>query len=175
MDVFVEQIVRLRRTPMVKLLQIFIILFAAGLCVFIFGFIGMTSNAYLIFPISVGVMFGAWKLIGRYFIEFEYSFTNGTIDIDKIINKKSRKRLMSTECKSIESYGKYDEQAHKNKNYRQTVFAANPNSKNLFCIVCEQEHKGTTLLVIEPDKRFTDALLPFITKRAVKLDDRAGN
>lgn len=175
MDVFVEQILRLRRTPAVKLLQIFIILLAVGVCFFAYIALSLTRFAYLIILVCVLVMFLAWKLIGRYFIEFEYSLTNGMIDIDKIMNAKKRKRLIAADCKTIEAYGKYNEKAHHNKNYRQRIMAANPNSNNLFCFVCSQEGKGTTLVVLEPNEKFMEALRIFLPKRAVNLDAGNGN
>ncbi len=170
MDVFVEQIIRLKRTPAVKLLQIFIILFAVGICLLTYISLSFSRFAYLTLLVCIAVLFAAWKLIGRYYIEFEYALTNGLIDIDKITNAKKRKRLLATECKYIEAYGKYDAKTHSGKNYRQRIFAANPNSANLFCFICSQEGKGTTLVVLEPNEKFMEALRMFLPKRAVNLD-----
>lgn len=170
MDVFVEQIIRLRRTPAVKLLQIFIILFAVGLCLLVYMGLSATRFAYLIILLCAAIMFGAWKLVGRYYIEFEYSLTNGMIDIDKITNAKKRKRLLDTNCKNIEAYGRYNAAAHSKKSYRQRVFAANPSSANLFCLVCAQEGQGSSLVIIEPNDKFMEALRTFLPRRAVNLD-----
>ena len=175
MDVFVEQILRLRRTPAVKLLQIFIILLAVGVCFLAYIGLSFSRYSYLIILVCVVIMFLAWKFIGRYFVEFEYSLTNGMMDIDKITNAKKRKRLIAADCKTIEAYGKYDEKAHNNKNYRQRIMAANPSSNNLFCFVCSQEGKGTTLVILEPNEKFMEALRMFLPKRAVNLDADNGN
>ena len=141
------------------------------MCLLAYLGLTFTKYAYLIVLVCVLVLFLAWKFISRFYIEFEYSLTNGILDIDKIVNKKKRKRLLTTECKTIESYGKYDAQAHRNRNYRTRIFAANPDSKNLFCIICSQENKGTTLVVLEPDKRMREALTSFLPRQAVNLDD----
>lgn len=171
MDVFEEQIVRQRRTPAVKMIQILIILLAAFLCVFTFFYMAVTEFAYLIIITCALIWFGAWKLIGRFYIEYEYAFTNGELDIDRITNKKKRLRLLGIDCKSIESYGRFKPQEHSGKAYNERIFAANPDSPNLFCIVCQQEKKGSALIVFEPNEAMREAMLKFIPRRAVISDD----
>ena len=48
-------------------------------------------------------------------LEFEYSVTNGSITIDKIINKQKRKSVISIEAQEIESMGRYGPDVNRKK------------------------------------------------------------
>ncbi len=105
MDVFFEQLVKIRRTALSSLALILSLIISAVLCVVFF----LYSSAYpiLIFGI-LGVGYGEWKLLGFFHKEYEYIITNGTVDVDCIIGKSSRKRIISFECTDIQRIGRYN-------------------------------------------------------------------
>ena len=101
-------------------------------------------------------------------LEFEYSITNGDIAVDKIINRRSRKRLTSFDAKAIEEMGKYTENAQKLKGKRvdKTIFAAETDDgKDAWYIIAKSRKTGLTLLVFSPDERCIDAIKPFMDRR----------
>ncbi len=68
---------------------------------------------------SLGFLFGAaltaacgfftWRSFQNTQVEYEYTFTNGTLDIDKILAKTRRKELISLEVRKITAFGVYGE------------------------------------------------------------------
>ena len=96
-DIFYEQLVKKQPTGKDRLIKIalilgVIVLFIAGtLFLQIFGW-----------ALTVGAGFGAYILFGRLKKEYEYSFTNGELDIDVIYNKSSRKRVFSGHIRDFE-------------------------------------------------------------------------
>ncbi len=105
MDVFFEQLVKIKRTAASTLLLLLSLFFAAAICVALFWF----SNLYPILIVGiVAVGYGEWKLLGYFHKEYEYIITNGTVDIDCIIGKNSRKRVISFECTDIQRIGRYN-------------------------------------------------------------------
>ena len=96
-DIFKEQIVKRKPTTgdMVKKIG----LAAAVLVIFI------VSSPYLgqfaIF-ITFAAGFGAYILMGRLNVEYEYIFTNGDLDIDIIYNRTQRKRLFTGRVSDFE-------------------------------------------------------------------------
>lgn len=54
------------------------------------------------FVFICGVWFGAWWLITRLDTEYEYIVTSTILDVDKIMAKRSRKRILSLDLKEIE-------------------------------------------------------------------------
>lgn len=119
-DVFIEQLLKRKDLPIVIARKLFIIL----------GAISLSGLVLILIPelgifIVVGIFFGAKKLYGNQNLEFEYIFTSGELDIDKIINQKKRKRVISLEVRSIEIMAKYN-----NSEYQKTF---NLTTKTLNC------------------------------------------
>ena len=105
MDIFFEQLVKIRRTAVSNFVLVLSLIISAVLCVAFFWY----SAAYpvLIFGI-VAVGWGEWKLLGYFYKEYEYIITNGTVDVDCIIGKSTRKRIISFECTEIQRMGRYN-------------------------------------------------------------------
>ena len=105
MDVFVEHMVKRRPTGK----DIFLMSLYALLAVIVFVF-GVFFTGPLLGPFSfvgafigVAALFGAYYLISNMNIEYEYIVTNGEIDVDKIMAKRRRKRLLTANARTFES------------------------------------------------------------------------
>lgn len=57
--------------------------------------------------------YGAYMLIQRNYTELEYTLVNSEMDIDKIIGKKSRKKVISVDFRDAEIVAAVDDEAHK--------------------------------------------------------------
>jgi len=102
MDIFCEQLVKKEKTIMDTIKSIGLI-FAAIIVSFLilFGFSFVPAFYSVGLLLIVGAFWGAIYLIIRQNIEYEYIVTNSILDIDKIMAKKSRKRLLSVDFKEI--------------------------------------------------------------------------
>ncbi len=159
MDVFVEQLIKRKNKTSEKLLRI--ALFAvcglmAGFSIIFF----MRFNGGVLLPFSVlaaaGLLYLAYYVGGQLNIEFEYILTNGTFDVDAVINMRKRRRLVSFECKELEEFAKYD--PNHNYNCNGVIFAANVDSENLYCAIVNTKSKGRALLVFEPNEEMLNGL-----------------
>lgn len=104
MDSYCEYILKRKRTSKDTLISIGIVL-AALLIInvvipIISGLLGFLG--FLMPLLIVGVIWGAYKLIVGRNIEYEYLLTGSDIDIDKIINRNGRKRVISVTREEIE-------------------------------------------------------------------------
>ena len=90
MDTFFEQIVSIKKSGKTIALFLSVWVFAILLCLFLLlsGLVGPLTPILV-----VGIGYGAWWLTAKLNIEYEYIITNGTMDVDKIINKSSRQRI----------------------------------------------------------------------------------
>ena len=105
MDVFVEQIVKKKASGMDYLIYLGVIIAAIILIT-----LSMLFIPALTIMVLAGAIFGAYYLITMRDLEFEYSFTNGDLTVDKIMHRRSRKRLISFDVHTVEEMGKYDPQ-----------------------------------------------------------------
>ena len=161
MDTFFEQIIPIKKTGTSLMAVIGIWLLALVLSVFLFliPFLG-TFTAIIIF----GLLFGAYKLTSLFNTEYEYIITNGSMDIDKITNKSSRKRIASFELSGVSRLEKFNHHLLNNVDKKKLVVACNPDDPDAYFMVCEREGKGALYIVFAPEERLKSAIVKFIPK-----------
>ncbi|AUG58935.1 DUF6106 family protein [Acetivibrio saccincola] len=164
MDIFVERIIE-RKKNIIDYMVIFSIFFGSlfvALLIILFFNINAISAALLI---ALGYL--VYYLISMRNVEFEYAFTNGELDIDKIIAQRKRKRLFSANCRDFEAFGKLDSKNFTDdiKNIPQQIKAVTSmSSQDVYFLVAN--YKGNrTLVYFEPDERMLNSLKPYISKR----------
>jgi len=172
-DTFVEYIISKRNTPKDIALKAGIIILAILLSFVIILF--LSSVMPVAFLLTVGVCYGAYYLLTGMNIEYEYSVTNGDIDIDTIIAQRKRKRLLSVNSKNFEKYGKYKREEHLNDNYQRKIFACDhiENPDNWY-FTYKDVAKGDTIVVFSPNDRVLNAIKPFLNRlMQIQLDKQS--
>lgn len=165
MDTFFEQIVSIRKSTGKILLQAFIWLMAFLLSAFFILFLSRIAIiGFFSVLLAAAVLFGAYKLSSLLNIEYEYIITNGTMDIDKIVNKSSRKRILSFELPEVTRIDKFNPATQNMNTQKNLVFACEPNNPAAYLMVCEKEGKPATYLVFAPDERIKSAVIKFVPK-----------
>ena len=160
MDIFHEQLVKIKSTPTVIVSKIVIWVMASIICLLtLFAMVKLTP--ILLFA-GAGVVYLAYKTTTSFNIEYEYSVTNGVVDIDKIVNKSSRKRLFTFECKQIEKIEKFD----KNKIGKQQYHLCTDDMENamLFTVSCNDSNN--LKLVLSPNEKLLDYIKIFLPRTA---------
>lgn len=170
MDVFFEQIIRRKPNTAQMVVKIgFIVTTIALIGMLLFWsviFIGTIISPILMLA-CVGIGYGARWYVKRMYVEYEYSITNGDFDIDRIIGKSKRDRIISTNCHDFEEFGVYDEKAKEKLSHRDfnaKVMAANLNEEGLYYAVVNHKNIGSVLVVIQPDERIKEALKKFVPR-----------
>ncbi len=103
MDSFMEYMIAEKQTAKTVFKKIGIY-FAALIITLISFIIMMMFPSALIgmLPMVIVLIFYiAYRINTSFDVEYEYILTNGELDVDKITNKKRRKRLMTIHCKSF--------------------------------------------------------------------------
>ncbi len=163
MDTFFEQIVPIRKTAREFLILAGIWL-AAGIVAF-FGFIFLLRFGPIIALAAAGFIFyGAFKLSQRFFIEYEYIITNGTFDVDKIIAKSSRKRVMSFDIADISSIEKYNPAKPIPQGLERSLIACDKTDGSAYCLQASKEGKGRQFLAFSPNERIKEGIVKFLPK-----------
>ena len=168
MDTFVEQIVLKKKDAK----QITVMVCAAILAAALMGVvIFFAPLLYIFVPILLfGIGYGLWWVLTSQNVEYEYCITNGDVDIDQIVARSRRKRIVSVNGKKIESAGKYDPAAWQNRQIDRFVMAApSEQADGLRYFTYRSKKRGFTLVVFQPDERVAEAFYKFLP-RLVQMD-----
>ena len=111
MDTFVEQIV-VKRKSIKDFAIIFFSIIAAFIVAAIIFLVALPFLGMIAFLLLAGMGYGLWWLLTSLNIEYEYSVTNGDIDIDQITAKRKRKRIVSVSGAKIESLEPFNQQEY---------------------------------------------------------------
>lgn len=158
-----EEIVTKRRKTMSMLLYIVLSFFAV-----IFGIVGAFFLMGVVGPTGINfgsiinlVIFGGSAVLmwfGKDFlkVEYEYSFTNGVVDIAQVVNNRKRKELISFKTREVELVAPYDDPKLRNiesrPNIKKIKAVLNVDSRIYFASFRKNEVQY--LLYFEPSQEF---------------------
>lgn len=164
MDVFFEQLVKMKITGKAKALLV-LMLALDIVIVAVIGIITWFVDPRLCFLIVVAVIYGSYKLFSKVSVEFEYIFTNGDLDIDRITAKSSRSRVVSIKCATAEKYGEYKGQPAPSS-VAQTYRFCNEDSENQMYMIAPNRGEGTVMIIFAPEDRIKEAIEKYIPRTA---------
>lgn len=161
MDNFYEQLVATHKTGIYKLMNI---------GVYIFGLLSIISLALLpVFIINILIAVACYFGKKKLYVEYEYAFTNGEIDIDKIVEMKKRKRVMNFQIKEVELLAPEDSYYVKdfsNKPSNIISFYPRATDKKIYVAMITGGNNRAILKFV-PDDEFLDLCYKY-NPRAVK-------
>ncbi len=158
MDTFFEQIIKIKKTPKTFLGYAMITLVALILIATAWLFL-----KELAIIVAAGAVWGAFKFYAMLDIEYEYIITNSSFDIDKIIAKNSRKRILSFDITAIERIENYRADMPKDI-IDDAVIACNGTEEDAVVLVIHPEGKQKKTVIIAPEQRMRDAIKKFLPK-----------
>lgn len=166
MDVYFEYLVKRKNNSQTQLYRILVI------CASVFLFIllvdlGIKFPLFLLLFLLLAVLsiYGARFILGYFNLEFEYIITNGDMDVDKVIAKKKRKRLLTVNFRNIEIMAPVNGAHKKEFNempYQKKIDASiSEDEKNTYFIIGHSEKHGIVKLIFSPDERIIKAAKTF--------------
>lgn len=158
MDTFVEQIVAIKRTGKTWAAYLGIAVVAVLLMTVVTIAVG---SLFIVFDALI--LFGAYKLYSMLSVEYEYIITNSTMDIDKIIAKSSRKRVVSFDLSAVLRIEKYTGIIPKEVE-NNCFFACNKNDDNAYILIYKIEGKPQQAFVFAPDEKMISGMKNFLPR-----------
>lgn len=167
MDVFVEQLVRKPsdgKSTALKLLVAFGVVIISFFSLYLM-LIGIFLAIFFIFA----AIYGGIYLIQGFNAEYEYIVTNGDIDIDKIIAKRKRKRLITVKCSKIEAIGKLENAPDVSGITIVEASGISDDEAEDYYADLVHDSIGKVRLIFTPTERTLEAITPFLP-RLVKVE-----
>ena len=165
MDTFFEQIISIKKGAKGIALVLLIVVAALvlGLVLMMLS-LSMSTLAGILFLAIAGVFYGAYRLVALLNVEYEYILTNGEMDIDKIINRSSRKRQITFNLKDVLRIEKYNFQNPVVIRGAKTEIYCNQNDENACFVVLDHKSHGKTIVVFSPNERMRTGMSSFIPR-----------
>ena len=116
MDHFLEEVVTKRNNTVNRIIYYFswvIMIVAAVFASLTLGTLTMNFNwmSVITIVVSAGIAVYIWFFHDKLLTEYEYTFTNGSLDFAEVYNNKKRKSLGSLNVRNVEAFGKVDSES----------------------------------------------------------------
>lgn len=105
MSDFIEYIVEKKRTPVDMIKAVIAVIAGFSL---IGALVMLRINATVTTILVAVVAYIAYKIMTSVNIEYEYILTNNEMDVDKITNRRSRKRLITINIRRVDEFERCD-------------------------------------------------------------------
>ncbi|MBQ8001560.1 MAG: hypothetical protein IJ298_10265 [Ruminococcus sp.] len=171
MDGFCEQVVKRQSGAKQKVLSGMIVgIFALLELFFIFVYVIVPDPFWLVFTLIIAILAVivltlALPRINK--VEFDYSVMGNNFYIDKVVDKKSRKKLLRIEINSIEDMGKIQGDNIPADRYARTKDCSSGNMEESYYCVYREAGKGKCLLIFSPNQNIIDGMRPHMTREMV--------
>lgn len=173
MDVFIEYLVKKKNTTKTYLLYIGIILATIVLsAILLYLSLLINSLSFIFLLLVAGVIYGAWYLIGKLRIEYEYIVTNGEMDVDKIMAQRKRKRLVTVKLKDVEVFAPvHGDHKHEFEKSVPLVIDACQDiaDKSAYFLIINHPKKGMLKLIFTPNQKVIDSAKMFAPRKVFTI------
>lgn len=167
MDNFAEQLVKRENLPsdnsrktVLFIGEVLLVLVLGAIFVLTLG----TFIAILALLLLIASVFGAKKLLEGFSVEYEYTLTNGELDIDKIIAQKKRKTLITIDVKKISKIAVFDENVPDNASLTIVLASDNIDSHEYYADFTHDDF-GDVRLIFSPNEKILEAIKIYLPLR----------
>lgn len=156
MDNIAEQLVQKRRTGADLIKKVLISLGALILASF-FMFIAIYTGFMVSVIFAVGILAAGVWMLGSFGIEYEYIVTNNEMDIDKIIGRRKRKRMITVDISNAEDFAPYPSEADITAD--ATVHAYTGSETNAYYLLVNHSSYGRVKVIFNPNEKIREAIM----------------
>lgn len=164
MDSFAEQLVKREDTSSDKMKKYLIygggIFITIALVILAVLKMGSTISIIMLL-LAGGAGYLTYFLGTSTYVEYEYAFTNGELDIDKIIAKRKRVELLSADVRKFTAFGKYSEDIDDSDDLTTVISSDNIASHEYYADF-ECDKYGKTRLIFAPDEKILEYIMDFL-------------
>lgn len=174
MDIYKEQLVTKKNTSK-DLFKKFCVLFGALVLILACIFVLPISGQFYIFPLLViaGVIYALFSYYPLLNTEYEYIFTNGDLDVDKIMGKAKRKRLATFDVTFAEEFGRYTPgmfDSRSDEFNTRLIACTSPADPDAHYLIMNNPILQHCLLVFNPNDAMVESIKEYLPRTA-KVND----
>ncbi|MBQ4313362.1 MAG: hypothetical protein IJC18_04035 [Clostridia bacterium] len=135
---------------------------AVGLLVILM--IALSGWMPVIFMCILGVIYLAFHYIQNFNYEYEYSFVNGELDVEKIVNMSKRKPIVELDIRNCTKAGVYDAETFDPRKYTKVFNCCGTlDPEDAIYLEFRHKDKDDACLIIERDDKMFKAMRPYFS------------
>ena len=120
-------------------------------------FFAIITGIMVLVLVAVGLIAGTVYYISGAYVEYEYIITNDEMDIDKIIGKRKRKRMITVDLSGAEDFAPYP--SEQDIKADATVFATSGSEKDAYYLVTAHSSYGKVKIIFNPNEKIREAIM----------------
>lgn len=165
MDTYKEQLVKKAVTSNDHLRKAMLFVMAISISAILITLAMMMAPQFLLMGLFASgfIVYGAFYFGKEIEVEYEYLYTNGDLDIDKILGQRRRKRLVSGNIKTVTEFGKYDDSIEFDQS-KTVVDASSGFEEEHWYMAFSSKHYGECYLIFTPNEEMLDILINNVPK-----------
>ena len=149
-----------------------LIVAAAVVLSVLIGAISILTGWLFLLVLVIGAIYGAYYLLTGCYTEYEYTVTNGELDVDKIAGRRKRSHLLTVPVSKFTGFGVYTDQTDDPSD--ATLFLCSDNTgENAYYADFTTEEYGTARLIFTPNEEMVQTIVLFLPA-ALKRQFRHG-
>jgi hypothetical protein len=164
-EVFVEHLVK-RKVGIYNWILRFLAVVASVCSVFLFPYLGVFT-----LTVMFGIIYLCYIVFSNTSIEYEYSFLNGELTIDRILGQRKRKHVATFDLNQTEIVARTNSEdiQSRAKGMRVADFSSGMQSADM-CSMIVNGKNGQIHVLFEPDEEMIRAM-KYVRPSLIRIDD----
>ena len=166
MDGFCEQVVKRKRKAKDNILAVVYIVMALlipAVCISL-AYVITAYFIYIGFFLLLALVPLALLLINYQKVEYEYSVVDNTLNVDKIIAKRRRKKIVRLRIDEIKEMVKFNEKYTGKKINKYYIAVDDVNDDDVYAFTYYNEARGNLAVVMKPNNTILEGMRPKLNR-----------
>lgn len=166
LDMYAEYIVKRKTDVKTSLIKALIVL---GSAILMYIAMILTQKAIFFMPASVAlVAWGGYHAFIQFNVEYEYILTNGELDIDRIVARRGRRRIISVKTNYYELIAPYDDEhrsAYESGEFKKTIDVRSGPKADGWFIIANHKDQGRVRILFEPTPKMLKIFSAYLPRQ----------
>ena len=166
MDFFTEVIIKQKKSPLIYLAIIGMVIATVIVWAFSLTLMSVSALSGIVALLDVGIIYLSYYVISGFNIEYEYIATNTDLDIDKIVNRRKRKRIISLRLSEIDILAPIENDRENSDKTKVINAARSKNDPDAYYIIINQNGQKTKV-VFNPNEKMIENAKRFYPEKVI--------
>ena len=166
LDMYAEYIVKRRSDVKSSIIKALIVL---GSAILMYIALILTQKVIFFMPASVALIgWAGYHAFIQFNVEYEYIVTNGELDIDRIVARRGRRRIINVKTNYYELIAPYDDehrQAFESGEFKKTIDVRSGPKADAWFVIANHKDQGRVRILFEPTPKMLKIFSAYLPRQ----------